>query len=59
MTTLIEPEAPQTLAEADLRPRGRVFPSPAQWRDQVLYFLLPDRFSDGMECAASPASWIT
>jgi glycosidase len=49
MTTLIEPKAPQTLAEADLRPRGRVFPSPAQWRDQVLYFLLPDRFSDGME----------
>ncbi|KAF2836082.1 glycoside hydrolase family 13 protein [Patellaria atrata CBS 101060] len=28
----------------------RVFhPSPAAWEDQVLYFLLPDRFSDGNE----------
>jgi len=24
-------------------------PSPADWRDEVLYFLLPDRFSDGGE----------
>ncbi len=25
------------------------FPSPQDWRDEVLYFLLPDRFSDGKE----------
>lgn len=25
------------------------FPSPADWRDEILYFLLPDRFSDGQE----------
>jgi hypothetical protein len=25
------------------------FPSPIDWRDEVLYFLLPDRFSDGNE----------
>jgi glycosidase len=25
-------------------------PSPAAWEDQVLYFLLVDRFSDGSEC---------
>src|SRR5512132_2387014 len=25
------------------------FPSPAAWEDQVLYFLLLDRFSDGRE----------
>lgn len=25
------------------------FPSPAAWEDQVLYFLLVDRFSDGLE----------
>ncbi|HET7233561.1 MAG TPA: alpha-amylase family glycosyl hydrolase [Longimicrobium sp.] len=25
------------------------FPSPLDWRDEVLYFLLPDRFSDGGE----------
>jgi glycosidase len=27
----------------------RYFPSPVDWRDEVLYFLLPDRFSDGKE----------
>jgi glycosidase len=27
------------------------FPSPVDWRDEVLYFLLPDRFSDGREAA--------
>ena len=25
------------------------FPSPIDWRDEILYFLLPDRFSDGKE----------
>ncbi|MGF1535935.1 MAG: alpha-amylase family glycosyl hydrolase [Elainellaceae cyanobacterium] len=49
MTTPIEAELPLSLAEASLTPRGRVHPSPATWRDQVLYFLLPDRFSDGKE----------
>ena len=47
--TSIEPIAPQKLSEADLKPRGTVYPSPATWRDQILYFLLPDRFSDGGE----------
>lgn len=28
---------------------GSFHPSPADWRDEVLYFLLPDRFSDGGE----------
>jgi hypothetical protein len=28
---------------------GGYTPSPADWRDEVLYFLLPDRFSDGQE----------
>jgi glycosidase len=47
--TAIEPSAPTSIAAADLRPRGAVFPSPLDWRDQTLYFLLPDRFSDGGE----------
>ncbi len=47
--TVIETTAPVELAQADLRPRGNVFPSPTDWRDQTLYFLLPDRFSDGNE----------
>ncbi|MBD2165559.1 hypothetical protein H6G04_14265 [Calothrix membranacea FACHB-236] len=29
------------------------FPSPIDWRDEVLYFLLPDRFSDGNEASRS------
>lgn len=49
MPTPVEPSAPTTLSNADLKPRGRVYPSPASWRDQTLYFLLPDRFSDGQE----------
>jgi glycosidase len=49
MSVIIEPFAPHELKVADLQPRGAVFPSPPDWRDQVLYFLLPDRFSDGNE----------
>lgn len=49
MPTRIEQSAPRTLAEADLTPRGPVHPSPIDWRDQILYQLLPDRFSDGRE----------
>jgi glycosidase len=45
----IEPEAPSDLAQLNLNPRGDVHPSPNDWGDQVLYFLLPDRFSDGLE----------
>jgi glycosidase len=29
--------------------RDAVHPSPQDWRDEVLYFLLPDRFSDGLD----------
>jgi glycosidase len=49
MPTTIEAAAPASVASADLAPRGRVHPSPIDWRDQVFYFLLPDRFSDGRE----------
>ena len=49
MLTKIEKEAPLELSKVDLRPRGPVHPSPIDWRDQILYQLLPDRFSDGRE----------
>ena len=49
MAAIIEKSPAKTLSEADLNPRGRVFPSPVTWRDQILYQLLPDRFSDGQE----------
>mgnify|MGYP005841535483 CR=1 FL=1 len=49
MNASIEATFPTDLAQASLRPRGPVHPSPVDWRDQVIYFLLPDRFSDGGE----------
>ena len=49
LKTAVEPVAPTSLDQADLTPRGPVHPSPDDWADQVLYFLLPDRFSDGNE----------
>lgn len=51
--------------DVELPRRQRYFPSPADWRDEVLYFLLVDRFSDEAErpllnranlAAARPAS---
>ena len=48
MPVIIEQSAPEELRNADLRPRGRVFPSPGDWRDQVFYFILPDRFNDDL-----------
>ena len=40
---------PETITEINLGVRTKGYPSPETWRDQVLYFLLPDRFSDGGE----------
>jgi len=38
---------PKSLLEIDFKPHGDVFPSPADWRDQFIYFLLVDRFHNG------------
>lgn len=52
---LLEASRPDTLAAVrtllDQARRDGIsyFPSPMDWRDEVLYFLLPDRFSDGKE----------
>ena len=52
---LLEAVRPDSLAPVramlDRAKRGDIsyFPSPVDWRDEVLYFLLPDRFSDGKE----------
>ena len=40
---------PDSVRRIDLPRRKRYYPSPADWRDETLYFLLPDRFSDGQE----------
>ncbi len=41
----------KSLSEIDLKALSNrtFFPSPAAWEDQVLYFMLLDRFSDGKE----------
>ncbi len=40
---------PSRLDEVQLPRRTARFPSPVDWRDELLYFLLVDRFSDGQE----------
>src|SRR5262245_2842357 len=40
---------PTSVSGVDLPRREHYHPSPADWRDETLYFLLPDRFSDGQE----------
>src|SRR4051794_12924512 len=40
---------PPSVRNAVVRPRATEFRSPVDWRNEVLYFLLPDRFSDGQE----------
>ena len=39
--------APRSIDELDFTPRGPVHPSPADWRDHLIYFLLISRFDDG------------
>ncbi|MFN0103961.1 MAG: alpha-amylase family glycosyl hydrolase [Bryobacteraceae bacterium] len=52
---LLTADRPETLQPVrtllDRAKRGDIayHPSPIDWRDEVLYFLLPDRFSDGRE----------
>jgi glycosidase len=40
---------PTSILQVALPHRVSGWPSPADWRNEVLYFLLPDRFSDGRE----------
>jgi glycosidase len=49
MPPLLQDKAPDSLAQVHFEPHGNATPSPADWRDQVFYFLLPDRFSNGQE----------
>ncbi|MEU4544724.1 alpha-amylase family glycosyl hydrolase [Nonomuraea dietziae] len=41
--------APRRVQGAPWPERQGYHPSPSDWRDEVIYFLLPDRFSDGRE----------
>ena len=40
---------PRRVADLDFASFGPATPSPSAWADEVLYFLLVDRFSDGRE----------
>ncbi|MCZ6619880.1 MAG: hypothetical protein O7E57_17315 [Gammaproteobacteria bacterium] len=40
--------------DVSLPRRQRYHPSPVDWRDEALYFLLVDRFSDGQEDTRPP-----
>ncbi|MDB5301256.1 MAG: treZ [Phycisphaerales bacterium] len=41
--------APHSIKGLDLSPVAPVFPSPADWRDEVIYELMIDRFDDNQE----------
>ncbi|MEU4223062.1 alpha-amylase family glycosyl hydrolase [Nonomuraea sp. NPDC026600] len=45
---------PRSIWEAVWPQRESFHPSPSDWRDEVIYFLLPDRFSDGREVERDP-----
>ena len=68
-STVLAQKRPANIRSVVLPRRQQYFPSPLDWRDEVIYFLLPDRFSDGQEAnrplldrsqvaAARPAPWI-
>ena len=38
-----------SLTGLDFTPRDEVFPSPRDWRDQIIYFLLVDRFDNNQD----------
>jgi glycosidase len=46
---ILSKSRPETIRSVSLPRRTAYFPSPSDWRDEVIYFLLPDRFSDGQE----------
>ena len=51
LNDILDKAPPRSLAEAlaDWPARDRYEPSPNDWRDEIFYFLLPDRFSNGQE----------
>jgi glycosidase len=48
-TDALQQERPERVRDIDLPRRLPYYASPAAWRDEVLYFLLVDRFSDAGE----------
>lgn len=48
-SVLLGSKRPDSVTTVSFPRRTAYFGSPADWRDEVIYFLLPDRFSDGQE----------
>ncbi len=46
---MLAKKRPDRVRDVKLPRREAYFPSPVDWREEILYFLLPDRFSDGRE----------
>src|SRR5262245_823206 len=46
---LLDRDRPASVQSVPRAPAAGYHPSPSDWRDEVLYFLLRDRFSDGAE----------
>lgn len=51
-TDILRSARPKKVRDITLPRRAHYFASPSDWRNEILYFLLPDRFSDGQETAA-------
>jgi len=49
MDPLLTGPRPDAIYEVDLPRREQYYPSPEEWRNEIFYFLLVDRFSDGQE----------
>lgn len=51
LNTILDSRPPRSLSEALVKwpQRDKYTSSPCDWRDQIFYFLLPDRFSNGQE----------
>jgi glycosidase len=51
ISTILDSEPPRNFSEAQIKwpQRDKYTSSPGDWRDQIFYFLLPDRFSNGQE----------
>src|SRR4051812_6465676 len=50
-TEILGVARPTSICGVKLPRRTQGFASPLDWRDEIIYFLLPDRFSDGRESA--------
>lgn len=47
--TILSGARPGSIRPVSLPRRVSYYPSPADWRNEIIYFFLPDRFSDGGE----------